>query len=322
MGGGRLPNLLLVGVPKSGTGSLFAYLSQHPDICPSDEKEVGYFNFFNPRRNQGSPPPIEVYQRHFDHWRDERYAFEATPTYSYGGQPVIDAIRATLPAPKVMLTLRNPVDRMWSAYTFQRELGNFTRIRSFEEYVDVCEQRRRDGSALVPRDHLHGLHIGFYADYVPLWLEAFGADIRVVFAEDLAVDPGRVMRGVFEWLGVDASVADEMDLARRNTTNHPRSVRAAHVAYSVKRRAQRMRVLPPRLSKSLHRLYLLANKGERPGQMAPGTRRRLEGIYRESNRDTGRTLTAHGYADLPAWLRSAAGAEPRATLPGGSPTAR
>ena len=100
---------LVVGVPKAGTGSLFAYLTQHPDVCGADEKEVGYFNFFNPRRKQGAPPPLDAYRAHFAHCTGERYAVEATPTYSYGGRPVIDAIRATLPSVKVVIAGSTPV---------------------------------------------------------------------------------------------------------------------------------------------------------------------------------------------------------------------
>ena len=93
--------------------------------------------------------------------------------------PVIEGVRETLGRPSIVLILRNPVDRLWSAYTFQRELGNVTGFSSFEDYLAACRRRRRDGTDLVPGDHLHGLYIGYYADYVPLWLDAFGDDIRV-----------------------------------------------------------------------------------------------------------------------------------------------
>lgn len=92
---GRTPNLLVVGVPKAGTGSLFASLTQHPDICPAEEKKVGFFNYFNPWRI-GLVPSLDTYRRHFTQWGSERYAFEATPTYSYGGRSVIEAIEETL----------------------------------------------------------------------------------------------------------------------------------------------------------------------------------------------------------------------------------
>lgn len=304
---GPLPNLLVVGVPKAGTGSLFAYLSQHPDICGADEKEVGYFNFYNPRRHTGTPPPLAEYRRHFAHCRSERYAFEATPTYSYGGRPVIEAIASSLPAPKIVLSLRDPVARLWSAYTFQRELGNLGRFRSFEEYVVACEQRARDGSDLVPHDHMHGLYIGYYADYVPLWLEAFGADIKVVFADDLASAPAAVVSGLFEWLGVAPLDGSELDVTRRNPTHHPRSIRLAKAAYSLKRSVERAGLLPAPVRASLKRAYARANSGQAPGTMSAATRDHLTTLYRESNAATARALQEHGYEALPAWLAASTG---------------
>jgi hypothetical protein len=299
---GRLPNLLVVGVPKAGTGSLFAYLSQHPDVCGSDEKEVGYFNFFNPRRHTGPPPPLDDYRAHFAHCAGERYAVEATPTYSYGGRPVIDAIQATLPAVKVVISLRDPVQRLWSAYTFQRELGN--EQRPFGAYLDACEGRSRDGSDLVPHDHHHGLYIGYYTDYVPLWLDAFGPDLKVVFADELSGDPGTVMRDLFRWLDLEDTVA--VDLAVRNRTHHPRSTRAARLAYSVKRAGERWGLLPGGVRGRLRRVYLRANEGSPPAAMSEEDRRRAEELYRESTEETARVLSAHGYTRLPAWLRAGA----------------
>lgn len=302
---GRLPNLLVAGVPKAGTGSLFAYLSQHPDICGADEKEVGYFNYYNPRRNQGTPPPLDTYRAHFAHCGAQRYAVEATPTYSYGGLPVIRAVQDMLESPKIIISLRDPVDRLWSAYTFQRELGNITGVRTFEEYLAVCEARKRDGSDLVPRDHLHGLYIGYYADYVPLWLDAFGDDLKVVFVADLQREPRDVLAGIFRWLEVDESVAATMDIAPRNPTQHPRSMRVARVAYNLKRAVDRRRLLPAPVREGLRRAYTRANTGSPPARMSADTRRHVEDLYRESNAETARALTAHGYTNLPDWLRVA-----------------
>ena len=134
-----MANLLVAGVPKAGTGSMWAYLTRHPDICGADEKEVGYFNYYNPRRHTGEPPPVESYARHFAHCGDQRYALDATPTYSYGGRPVIEAVQSILDRPKIIITLRNPVDRLFSAYTFQRTLGNITGLREALDEVGTDE---------------------------------------------------------------------------------------------------------------------------------------------------------------------------------------
>ncbi len=309
MGNSRVANLLIAGVPKAGTGSLFAYLAQHPDVCGSDEKETGYFNHYNPLRQAGSPPPIETYARHFAHCAGERYALEATPTYSYGGKPVITAIRTVLDEPKIILILRDPAERLWSAYTFQRSLGTLAGIQSFEQYLDVVQERRRNPTDLVPRDGLSGLYIGFYADYIGDWLDAFGQDCRVVFAEDLRREPRAVVEGLCSWLGIDTGVVDSLDVGARNVTMHPRSTLLAQLANRVRGRGNRLGVLPTGLRKRLRRTYLRLNAGgELSERFEPATRRRVEDIYRDSNRTLAQTLAAHGYRDRPRWLQAGAAA--------------
>jgi hypothetical protein len=299
----RVANLVVVGVPKAGTGSLFAYLAQHPDVCGSDEKEIGYFNHYSPWRRMGPPPPIEEYARHWAHSTGERYAIEATPTYSYGGEPVISAMRTVLGRPKIILILRDPADRLWSAYTFQRSVGNNAGIQSFGEYLDTVEQRFRDDVPMVPKDGVHGLRIGFYADYVGAWLDEFGDDMRVVFTEDMRRDPRGVVENLCVWLGIDTAPVAGLDLGARNITRHPRSPRIAHAARRLKRRTQVLDLLPSTAYPRLRAAYFRLNSGRLSEQFEPEQRRRVEDIYRESNRATAELLSAHGYEELPAWLR-------------------
>ncbi len=301
MSSGRVANLVIAGVPKAGTGSLFAYLAQHPDICASDLKETGYFNHYNPQRHSGPVPPIETYARHFAHWSGERYALEATPTYSYGGRPVIQALRTVLGKPKIIISLRDPAERLWSAYTFQRSVGNNVRIGSFQEYVEILEQRHRDGIQPVPRDGLHGLRIGFYADYLGGWFDEFGDDLRIVFLENLRRDPRAEVAALYGWLGIDTDVVTSLDVGARKVTEHPRSTLLAAAARSVKRRSGRL--LPPAAQRRLQRVYLHLNGGgQLTEQFDPTLRRHVEELYQESNRATARLLTERGYRQLPEWL--------------------
>ena len=241
---GRLPNLLIVGVPKAGTTSLFAYLTQHPNICGADKKELGYFNYFNPlRHTDHEPPPIASYKKHFAHCIGQRYALEATPSYSYGVKPVVQGVRKVLGHAKIIITLRDPVERLWSAYTFQRTLGNIPDIRTYGEYLSMCEQRRRGGTDLDPKSRLQGLSIGFYEDYIGVWLDAFGDDLKVVFAEDIFREPLKVVRELFRWLEIDTESITAMDLEARNATKHARSPKVAGAVYSLKRIGDHYRLL-------------------------------------------------------------------------------
>jgi len=302
MNSGRIADLVIAGVPKAATGSLFAYLAQHPDICASDEKETGYFNHYNPQRHTGPVPPLEEYARHFAHWNGERYALEATPTYSYGGRPVITAIRSVLGQPKIIMSLRDPAERLWSAYTFQRSVGNNVRIGSFEEYLEVVVRRHREGIEPVPRDGLHGLRIGFYADFLGHWFEEFGDDLQVVFVEHLARDPQAVVGSLFRWLGIDTPVLSSLDASPRKVTQHPRSPRLAAAGRALKRRSEKL--LPQPAQRWLHDAYVRVNSGGRLNErFDPELRRRVEDLYRESNLATAQMLSARGYRDLPAWLQ-------------------
>jgi len=303
MSSSRIADLVVVGVPKAGTGSLFAYLAQHPEICGSDLKETGYFNHYNPERHTGPVPPIEEYARHFAHWKGERYAVEATPTYSYGGPPVIRALRSVLGEPRIVLSLRNPTDRLWSAYTFQRSVGNNVGIDSFEQYLEVLERRHDEGVRPVPGDGLHGLRIGFYADYLGDWLDEFGDDMRVVFVEDLRRDPRAVMAALFGWLDLDDGVVPDLNLEPRKVTQHPRSARLAQAARAVKRQGERLGVLPTTAQRRLRGAYARLNTGgEMTERFDPALREHVDELYRKSNQITAQMLVDRGYRDLPDWL--------------------
>ena len=219
-----LPDLLVIGVPKAGTSSLFAYLAQHPDVCASTKKEAGFFSGRSPDGRAGS---VADYEQLFDCRGTRRYAMEATPAYCYGGPRVRGAIRATLGTPRLVLILRDPVERLWSAYTFQRSLGHLGGIDSFATYVAACEQERRAHPSILDQGFFKGLSIGMYGEYVPAWIEAFGADVRVLFFDDLQADPTSVVRDLCVWLGINTDVANTFSYEPRNPTVHPRSVAAA-----------------------------------------------------------------------------------------------
>ncbi|MCA1600865.1 MAG: sulfotransferase domain-containing protein, partial [Acidobacteria bacterium] len=125
-------NLLLAGVPKAGTTSLFEYLGQHPDICASAYKGPGYFS---PLRRGEALPSLATYNQNFAHCKGQRYAMEATPGYCYGGRRLVEGIERTLDEPNIIISLRDPVDRLWSSYTWQRSRGHLATVESFEKYV-------------------------------------------------------------------------------------------------------------------------------------------------------------------------------------------
>lgn len=183
----RLPNLVIVGVAKAGTTSLFHHLSQHPEICTSDVKELRYFSPLQ----YGEPlTPIDTYAQHFAHCQQKKYAVEATPGYFYGGRPLASGLRGTCPSARTLVVLRSPEARCWSFFRFVKSRVRIPKEMTFSAYLDRCEELHRAGTDMDP-DHgdFSGLVKGCYAQWLDDWTEEFGERFRIMFLKIWSATP-------------------------------------------------------------------------------------------------------------------------------------
>jgi Sulfotransferase domain len=132
---------------------------------------------------------------------------------------MLEGIKSVLGTPRIVIILSDPVDRLWSAYTFQRTKGHLSGVGSFEEYVAVCNDKRRLGQRQGP--YFGGVTISFYGDYIPDWFDLFGDDVRIMFADFLFEDPRAEMEGLSRWLGIDDQIAGSFDYSTHNKTAQP-----------------------------------------------------------------------------------------------------
>jgi hypothetical protein len=221
-GNGRvLPDFLVIGAAKSGTTSLFDWMCQHPAIMrPTTDgrprKELGYFDFqFHLR--------TDWYRAHFPLERDRRqfvqrhgHPFltgEATASY-LSDHWVPKRVAGLLPDVKLIVTLRNPVDRAYSAFQMSRREGleeheSFESAIAFEHerLAPLQEQIRRDPRYIPamppPLGYWSYLQRSRYDEHIARWLEFFGRD-QLLFLkfEDLAAAPQQTLDGVYEFLGL------------------------------------------------------------------------------------------------------------------------
>ena len=288
-----LPTVVIGGVGKAGTTSLFWYLSQHPDICASDVKEIRYFIPLS--EGDGSLGPIEEYAAHFGRCGAERHRLEASPQYFHGGGPVASAMRATLPDVNVIVLLRDPIDRLWSTFRFMRSrLADLPPGMTFEAYVEACRAVRDRREAYSAHNRLYWtIQGGFYDEHLDPWIDTFGERFRLVFFERMTPDPAATVRELSTWLGIDPAAADA-------------------ITYSVVN-SERLLGGRRRLKEPLRKLYYVLNRRPEPDRMAPETRRGLEELFAPGNRALARRLRSLGY-DLPAWLTADATDEPRQVM--------
>lgn len=293
----RLPNLVVVGVSKAGTTSLFEYLGRHPDIGLSDVKELRYFT---PVRYGEPLAPVTSYAEHFRGCTTERYAVEATPGYFYGGRPLAGAMRETCGSVRAVLSLREPADRCWSWFRFVKSRLRIPRELGFDDYLDRCQELHDAGvDGLVEHQPFWGLGGGCYAEWFDGWADEFGSDLRVVFFDDLVQEPGVVMDGLFDWLGLEGGSEATDGLEAANKTAQYRNRTVQHLAVAVNRRGERFFRRHPRLKSGLRSGYYALNRAEPGDSMSAGARERLHAFYAPYNARLADQLGRIGL-DLPA----------------------
>jgi hypothetical protein len=213
----QLPDYLIIGTKRGGTTSMYKYLLRHPNVVPmwpgvENAKKTHYFDQFHDRGQRW-------YRSHFpsvlQRRRIERrtgaptVTGEAAPYYMFHPL-VLDRVRAELPAVKVIVLLRNPVDRIWSHH--HERVLNRTEDLSFQEALEaepsrLAGERERimtEPGYYSPRhDFCSYLARGRYLEHLEPWLDAFPAEqIHIVRSEDLYRQPAETLTAAHRFLGI------------------------------------------------------------------------------------------------------------------------
>jgi hypothetical protein len=301
-------NTIIAGVNKAGTTSLFVSLSAHPQVAPATVKETRYFL---PARYGHPLDPVSVYESYFEAATDEPIRLEATPSYVYGGKPLIDRLVEVCGAPKVIVVLREPVSRLLSFFEYQKVRLRFPEEMTLEEYLEQADAVPADAFDADPDvEKWIGFRGGCYADYLPAWRDALGDNLRIVFFEDLTADPDVVLHDLAVWLGIDPSAFPEDALSSENRTTSFRNRGFQRVALVVNDRFERFWRRHHKLKQRLRAVYYRLNGRKAKPPVSEATRAALEERYREPNHRLAEQLRAMGYADLPPWLQLVLGQKP------------
>lgn len=302
-----LPNLIIAGVNKAGTTSLYAYLAQHPAIGASAIKETCHFL---PLRYGETMPGLDAYRAQFTDATDKAVRFESTPGYFYGERTLIDGLQEALGDDlRIVLIFREPVGRLVSFFNFKKSTLELPADLALGDYIERC--RAMDGAALRERGNnpWFGLEGGKYADYVMPWIEAFGERLKILFMDDLNSDPRGVLREVFSFAGVDPEGSERIVLTRENKGTDYRFAWMQRAALTLNRAGETFWRSHPKLKRSLRRVYYTLNGRSFEAADDPATLEALRKFYEPHNARFAEQLSAAGYRSLPDWLLSGEGAE-------------
>lgn len=175
----KRPNFIYVGAAKSGSTWLFNLLNSHPNAFLSYSKELYFFDKYYDRG-------MDWYLSNFRGAENESVVGEISHDYLYDEQ-VPQRIKEALGADvKILCFLREPIDKMYSSYSFR--VRNGLMDCSFEDALSKDPELIR--------------HVR-YGQFLERYIEVFGKNVGVFFYDDLKSDPVEFGRSVLSFLGLE-----------------------------------------------------------------------------------------------------------------------
>ena len=203
---GALPEFIVIGAMRCGTSQFYNFLTQHPSVRRAATKEVHYFD--RPERFEKGP---EWYRKCFPappHEDGHRsIAGEATP--SYLENPLVpERVFEAVPGVRLIVLLRNPVDRAYSHYHLLARRGfapsfeealKAEQMGLFEGEDDLSEEARLFRDSNRPPTKL--LAKGMYVDQLTRWSQFFDEEqLLVLKSEDFYSSTMETLKTVQDFL--------------------------------------------------------------------------------------------------------------------------
>jgi hypothetical protein len=187
---------LIAGVQKGGTTALYDYLADYSDVALSAVKEV---HFFDDEGQDWSRPDYGAYHANFPP-PDGRPCGEATPIYLYW-RDSLARIRAYNPAMRIILALRDPVERAWSHWRMEYARG--AEREAFAWCVREGRQRLFEADPWGWHREFSYVERGFYGEQLERLFGLFPREQALILrAEDLRRDPGPALAAIRAFLGL------------------------------------------------------------------------------------------------------------------------
>lgn len=204
-------DFFVVGAEKSGTTWLAEMLKLHPQVYVPDNKELHYFN----RRFDEAPEienynfdkPITWYYSFFESADPCQVKGEVCPSYLWD-EYAPGRIYQYFPGAKIIIVLRDPVERAFSAYRFWKQRGVIPHACTFQQAVDMFPH--------------HLIKRGEYFDQITRYQKIFGSDrVLIMLMDNLKSDNAQFLSNIESFLGVDRYIPESIN-ERFHVTGSPK----------------------------------------------------------------------------------------------------
>ncbi|MFQ6082954.1 MAG: sulfotransferase domain-containing protein [Candidatus Aminicenantia bacterium] len=208
----RVPDFLIVGAARSGTTTIYSYLSKHPKIFMPKQKEPMFFcaygqgPFYVDLKTKKKAlfivSELKEYLKLFRSADNTQLIGEASTWYLYHYQLTIQNLKKIYGEKvndlKIIIILRNPVERAWSHYSLKKRYGE--EQLEFEQAIHPeTIQHRIDNHLVLGFDYIG---IGKYYNQVKAYKENFEHVIILLFEELIENIPGGISE-ILQFLGVE-----------------------------------------------------------------------------------------------------------------------
>lgn len=225
----NLPTFVVAGAARSGTTGLVEGLRSHPRVFVTDPKEPHYFALHRIGARFTGPGDDHTINRVAVTRREDYLALyenaaghqalgdAAVSTLYYHDEALPELLRMN-PAIKVVILLREPVERAWSAHQYMRARG----VEPVEDFLEAValEPARRDAGW----HHIwHYTAMSRYADSVAAFRSALPREqVGVWFFDDLSRDYTGTVGSILRFLGVPPVAGEAVGIPRVNISGKPR----------------------------------------------------------------------------------------------------
>ncbi len=208
----RKVGFLIAGTQKGGTTALSAYLEIHPEICMSQQKEVHFFD--NETYFRTSQVDYSIYHLFFNPKPSHVLLGEATPIYMYW-HDAPKRIWAYNPEIKIIVLLRNPIERAFSHWNMER-----SRNADSYSFWDAIQREQDRCREALPYQHRVYSYIdrGFYGEQLRnIWRYFRKEQTLVLRTDELQQQPHETLGRVCSFL----EIGHKQDLKPINVHSTP-----------------------------------------------------------------------------------------------------
>jgi hypothetical protein len=276
-------DFFIAGAPKAGTTSLYYYLEEHPEIEMSSQKEPDYFSDI-PLQEQGMYygknriNTLDKYESLFAQKEGVIYG-EGSVSYLFY-ENVAEDIKKYNPNAKIIIMLRNPIDRAFSHYLMDYRLGLVS--DSFEDIIN--KKSKYKNAHLFYQQYIE---VSEYAKQIQRYCNVFSTDnLLLIDYEDFKGDVSGTVDLVYDFLKVSTEFSADVN-TKHNTFTMPKNKGIRFIYSFVILRKILTFIFPKSLVENIKGLLFKADKKPK---LLEETRNQLKQFFSDDVRELGRVL--------------------------------